>query len=250
MNILVVDDYQALSRLAAQKIAEAIYNVEAPTLGLATGGTPIGLYKELVSLYRARKIDFSNVTTFNLDEYVGLAPDHPESYHKFMYDTLFNHINIKPENINILKGDNPDLIKECADFESRIAGARGIDVQVLGIGTNGHIGFNEPGSTPEEATRVVKLSNSTLKANSRFFGEQSLVPRLALTMGLQTILQSSRQIILLASGSEKAEAVYKMIYDQVSPSLPASYLQKHKNVVVIADKEAAKKMEAAHCIFV
>ncbi|WP_160725229.1 glucosamine-6-phosphate deaminase [Bacillus sp. USDA818B3_A] len=243
MKIIVTKDYDELSRISANKFMEAIKRKPDASLGLATGSSPIGLYKELIHLHKKSGLDFSKVKTFNLDEYVGISQDHPESYHRFMFEQLFNHINISPENVHIPRGDQPDIHEQCDLYEKEIQKAGGIDIQVLGIGSNGHIGFNEPGSSPEERTRVVQLADSTIKANARFFGSEELVPRLAISMGIQTILTQSKQIILLASGHEKADAVQAMVEGKITPELPASYLQSHPDVTVIVDQQAAKKLK-------
>lgn len=242
MEIIVVDHYQELSQVSSQIIKELIQNKPRVVLGLATGSTPAGMYQELIHYHQKEGLDFSNVVTFNLDEYVAISPKHPQSYHKFMYDNLFDHVNIHPKNIHISQGDQADLEDECKIYEQKIRQAGGIDIQVLGIGSNGHIGFNEPGSNPEDRTRVVKLAESTIQSNARFFGSEELVPRLAISMGIKTILEFSKHIILLASGKEKAEAVYRMIQGKITSQLPASLLQSHQNVTVIADNKAAEKI--------
>jgi glucosamine-6-phosphate deaminase len=243
MEILVVDDYKELSQVSANIIKELITKKHHAVLGLATGSTPIGMYQELIHYHKNEALDFSSVKTFNLDEYVGMSPEHPQSYNKFMYDELFNHINILRSNIHIPCGDVPDLEGECLRYEHKIADAGGIDIQVLGIGSNGHIGFNEPGSNPKDRTRVVRLAKSTIKANARFFGKEELVPRLAISMGIQTILDQSKKIMLLASGEGKSDAVCQMIKGGISDKVPASLLQLHNNVTVIADAQAAKKLK-------
>ncbi|MCM3789983.1 glucosamine-6-phosphate deaminase [Domibacillus indicus] len=248
MKLIITDDYKALSVASAKMVADTINQKQTTVLGLATGSTPVGLYQELISLYINKQVDFSHVTTFNLDEYVGLSPGHPQSYHKFMYDNFFNHVNISQENIHIPKGDNPELEEECAQYEEKIESVGQIDIQVLGIGENGHIGFNEPGSDPNGCTSLVKLSESTVEANARFFGDKELVPRLAISMGLKTILDSSKHVLLLASGEKKAGALYQMVYGEVSEDVPATFLQHHRNVTVIADKDAAKKLPKSDLI--
>ncbi|KIY23802.1 glucosamine-6-phosphate deaminase [Mesobacillus subterraneus] len=243
MEMIVAKNYEELSQISAQMIAEFIQKKQDAVLGLATGSTPVGMYKKLIGYHNKEGLDFSKIITFNLDEYVGISPNHPQSYHKFMKETFFSHINISTSNIHIPRGDQPQIEKQCESYEQAIKDAGGIDIQVLGIGSNGHIGFNEPGSSPEEKTRVVQLTESTIQANARFFGDEALVPRLAISMGIKTILESSKKIILLASGEEKANAVQGMIEGEISTQLPASLLQLHKNVIVIADQPAAKNLK-------
>ncbi|MCY7894842.1 glucosamine-6-phosphate deaminase [Bacillus vallismortis] len=244
MRIIVADHYEELCKLSANIVKKHVQEKKDAVLGLATGSTPVGLYKQLISDYQSGEIDFSKVTTFNLDEYAGLSPSHPQSYNHFMHEYLFRHINMQPGHIHIPQGDNPQLEAECKVYEDLIRRAGGIDIQILGIGANGHIGFNEPGSDFEDRTRVVKLSESTIQANARFFGgDPVLVPRLAISMGIQTILEFSRHIVLLASGEEKADAIQKMAEGPVTTDVPASILQKHHQVTVIADQKAAQKLK-------
>ncbi|MEC1670988.1 glucosamine-6-phosphate deaminase [Bacillus mojavensis] len=244
MKIIVADHYEDLCKLSAFIIKECVQAKKDAVLGLATGSTPVGLYKQLISDYQAGEIDFTKVITFNLDEYVGLSPSHPQSYNKFMHEHLFEHINVQPDHIHIPQGDNPQLEAECKVYEELIRQAGGIDVQILGIGSNGHIGFNEPGSDFEERTRIVRLSESTIQANARFFGgDPVLVPRLAVSMGIKTIMEFSKHIVLLANGEEKADAIQKMAEGPVTPEIPASILQQHNHVTVIADPKAAQKLK-------
>ncbi|MCC2931018.1 MULTISPECIES: glucosamine-6-phosphate deaminase [Bacillus] len=244
MKIIVADHYEDLCKLSAVIIKECVQAKKDAVLGLATGSTPVGLYKQLISDYQAGEIDFSKVITFNLDEYAGLSPSHPQSYNKFMHEHLFQHINVQPDHIHIPQGDNPQLEAECKVYEELIRQAGGIDVQILGIGSNGHIGFNEPGSDFEERTRIVRLSESTIQANARFFGgDPVLVPRLAVSMGIKTIMEFSKHIVLLANGEEKADAIQKMAEGPVTPEVPASILQQHNHVTVIADPKAAQKLK-------
>jgi glucosamine-6-phosphate deaminase len=212
-------------------------------LGLATGGTPVGMYEELVRRHREDGVDFSRVTSFNLDEYVGLPASHPQSYRTYMYIHLFEKINIDEKRTHIPRGDAPDLAAECERYEREIVRAGGIDVQVLGIGTNGHIGFNEPGSTAETTTRVVQLTKSTVEANARYFDSAQAVPTQAVSMGIRNILAAKR-ILLLASGQSKAEAVQRMLEGEITPELPASLLRHHGDVTVILDRQAASLLPA------
>lgn len=200
------------------------------------------MYKELIRMHIEESLDFSDVVTFNLDEYVGISKQHPQSYHHFMFQHLFNHINIDPKKIYIPNGNNVDLQLECKSYKQKIIQMGGIDIQVLGIGANGHIGFNELGSNLHDKTRVVQLSESTLRANSRFFGDINLVPTLAISMGIKTILDNSKRIILLANGIEKEEAVYGMVEGDVCSNNTASLLKLHPNVTVILDLQVAGKL--------
>ncbi|MDR5659833.1 glucosamine-6-phosphate deaminase [Serpentinicella sp. ANB-PHB4] len=238
MQIEIVKDYEALSKKAANIIASQIVLKPQGVIGLATGSTPVGTYKELIRMNKEGLISFSNITSFNLDEYYGLGADDDQSYHYFMNENLFNAIDIKKENIHIPNGKASDVGAECTRYENRIKEAGGIDLQLLGIGQNGHIGFNEPNENFEPLTHLVNLDSDTIKANARFFDSIEEVPTQAISMGVKTIL-SSRKILLLASGENKAEAMYKMIKGKVTPKLPASALQLHHDVVVIMDEAAA-----------
>ncbi|WP_400162696.1 glucosamine-6-phosphate deaminase [Brevibacillus sp. TJ4] len=244
MKLWVVEDYQAMSRRAADVLAREIKRKPDSVLGLATGGTPVGMYQELVRMHREEGLDFSRVTSFNLDEYVGLPAAHPQSYRTYMEENLFAKVNIDPRMTHIPRGDAPDLEAECARYEREIARAGGIDIQVLGIGRNGHIGFNEPGSTAATATRVVQLTRDTVEANARYFDSPDEVPTQAISMGIRTILAAKR-ILLLASGSSKAEAVQRMLEGELTPELPASFLRQHADVTVVMDRQAASRLPAA-----
>lgn len=241
MNLIKVKNYQEMSNEACRKVLKKMKEVERPVLGLATGSTPIGLYERLIEEYRNNRVSFKNVVTFNLDEYVGLTKDNPASYYFFMMEKLFDHIDIPPENIHIPNGVADDLHQECVRYEEMIREAGQIDLQILGIGLNGHIGFNEPGTKFTSRTHVVKLTESTRKANSRFFNSIDEVPTEAITMGIETIMES-KEIILLVSGENKAETVARLLNGEVSEDFPASILHKHKNVTVIADEAALKKV--------
>lgn len=238
MEVIIAKDYETLSRQAATIIAAQIIGRPDSVLGLATGSTPVGTYKHLVALYREGIIDFSRVKTFNLDEYYGVAPDNPCSYRWFMEENLFKHINILPENTYIPNGLAQDTAAECREYEEKIHRAGGIDLQLLGIGGNGHIGFNEPSDNFQSATHLVDLDPQTIEANSRFFASPDQVPRQALSMGVKSIM-AARRIILLANGKAKARAVYEMIRGPITPELPASVLQLHPQAAVIIDQEAA-----------
>lgn len=228
-----------MSAKAAASVIRLLQTKPDAVLGLATGSTPLGLYRLLVAAYVDGKIDFSGVTTFNLDEYIGLPAEHPQSYHAYMHTHLFRHINIQPEQTHIPNGtaDDPDV--ECRRYETLISSSNGIDLQLLGLGENGHIGFNEPGADPYGRTHVTKLTESTRKANARFFNHAEEVPRYAITMGLGSILAHSKRILLLAAGEHKAEAVYRMLEEKVTNHCPASYLQTHPMTEIVIDLGAA-----------
>ncbi|MFD2368629.1 glucosamine-6-phosphate deaminase [Brevibacillus sp. GCM10020057] len=238
MRLVIAKDYDDMSKKAARLIADEVARHPSVVLGLATGGTPVGMYRELVALNQKEGIDFSRATSFNLDEYVGLSGQHPQSYRAYMQENLFAHINLPADRANIPRGDAADLAEECRRYEQAIAAAGGIDVQVLGIGNNGHIGFNEPGSARDTATRVVRLADSTIEANARYFPTIAEVPTHAVSMGIQTIL-GAKKIILLASGKAKAVALQRMLEGEMTEDVPASLLQQHPDVTVIADEEAA-----------
>ncbi|MDY0382666.1 MAG: glucosamine-6-phosphate deaminase [Atribacterota bacterium] len=239
MNIIKVKNYKELSMQAAGIVAAQISRKKNTVLGLPTGQTPLGMYQELVKRFRKGEIDFSQVITFNLDEYYGLSPEHPQSYNYYMWQTFFNNINIKKENVFIPDGVTKDVQKECRYYESLIEKKGGIDLQFLGIGDNGHIGFNEPATALNSKTHLVNLSQATIEANSRFFNDIEDVPRKALTMGMGTIMKA-KQIILLASGMKKAPAIAKTINGKVNTEVPASLLQLHRDVTIIVDKDAAR----------
>lgn len=239
MNIIKVKNYKELSMQAAGIVAAQISRKKNTVLGLPTGQTPLGMYQELLKRFRKGEIDFSQVITFNLDEYYGLSPEHPQSYNYYMWQTFFNNINIKKENVFIPDGVTKDVQKECRYYESLIEKKGGIDLQFLGIGDNGHIGFNEPAIALNSKTHLVNLSQATIEANSRFFNDIEDVPRKALTMGMGTIMKA-KQIILLASGMKKAPAIAKTINGKVSTEVPASLLQLHRDVTIIVDKDAAR----------
>ena len=239
MNIIKVKNYKELSMQAAGIVAAQISRKKNTVLGLPTGQTPLGMYQELIKRFRKGEIDFSQVITFNLDEYYGLSPEHPQSYNYYMWQTFFNNINIKKENVFIPDGVTKDVQKECRYYESLIEKKGGIDLQFLGIGDNGHIGFNEPATALDSKTHLVNLSQATIEANSRFFNDIEEVPRKALTMGMGTIMKA-KQIILLASGMKKAPAIAKTINGKVNTEVPASLLQLHRDVTIIVDKDAAR----------
>lgn len=242
MELKIVNNYNEMSDMAADLVAGLLEDKKSAVLGLATGSTPEGMYARLVETYRQGRIDFSAAATFNLDEYVGLTPDHPQSYQYYMNKHLFDHVNIKPENINIpYCGKKADLDHICAGFDQKIARAGGIDLQVLGIGVNGHIGFNEPAEYLRTTTHLVELAEETIEANSRFFDSIDDVPRKAITMGMGSIM-GAKKLLLLASGKNKAKAVSNSFSDLITTKTPASLLQLHRDVLVIIDREAASQL--------
>ena len=241
MKKMICKNYDALSYLAADIIAEQIKNKPDTVLGLATGSTPMGTYKELVRRNKKGDVDFSGVTTFNLDEYYKISGDNPQSYHYFMYRNLFDHININRNNIHIPDGNTASVEQECERYDRLIRDAGGIDLQVLGIGSNGHIGFNEPASELITKTHLTALTENTIQDNARFFNHADEVPVHAITMGLGTILKAKR-IILLISGKNKAKIFKKAFEGKITTNLPASLLQLHPDTTVIVDEEAAFKL--------
>jgi len=239
----VFKDERELARTLAVQIAANLGQRPSMVLGLPTGRTPIRLYHELGSLHGNGQADFSRVTTFNLDEFVGLTPDHPGSYRTFMQDHLFSRVNLDPERIHFLNGAATDLERECERYETAITAAGGIDLQILGIGTNGHIGFNEPARALEALTHRVGLKTSTRRSNASLFaGDLSKVPEEALSMGMGTILHA-RRIVLIATGKSKAKCVSRMIYGKIETRMPASFLQLHPNVELVLDEAAASGLQ-------
>lgn len=236
---VVCKNYEELSQVGAFVMAEQIHAKADSVLGLATGGTPVGMYANLSAMHRTGNLDFSRVSTFNLDEYYPIKKDSRQSYDFFMWDNLFSHVNLKKENIHIPNGEADDPVAECAAYDAAIEQAGGIDLQLLGIGVNGHIGFNEPSDELTLATHVTGLTESTIEANARFFSNRAEVPHQALTMGIGPIM-AARRILLLISGENKAPVVARLFSGQISPQLPASLLMLHPNVVVILDAPAAR----------
>ncbi len=249
MDIYKYKDYEDMSKAAAAFVIREIIKKPNLILGLATGTTPIGLYKYLIKAYDDYIISFKEVKTFNLDEYVGLPRSHPESYYSFMHRYLFDHIDILPKNINIPSNDPENMERLATEYNAKMFGNQR-DLQILGIGQNGHIGFNEPGSRMGNMTFIVKLDEQTRLDNSRFFKSIDEVPKYAITMGIKNIM-FSKQILLVASGKNKAEAIYKMAYGDVSDDVPASVLQLHPHVTVMVDEEAASllNMTGNHLTF-
>lgn len=242
MNFIITDTYEEMSRMGAAEIEAVMADNPQCVLGLATGSTPIGLYADLVADYEAGKISFKDVTTFNLDEYRGLAPDHDQSYHWFMADNLFNHVDIDPARTHVPDGFDPDAEAACAAYEEAIEEAGGVDIQLLGLGHNGHIGFNEPADNFPVATHCVTLTESTINANSRLFDSIDDVPHEAYTMGIGTIMKA-KKILVVASGEDKAAIVKQAFFGPVVPEVPASVLQLHPDVTVIVDQAAAQACE-------
>lgn len=240
MDLVIVDTYEDMSRVAAEQIEAVIADDPSCVLGLATGSTPIGLYADLVADCAAGKVSFADVTTFNLDEYRGLAHDHDQSYHYFMADNLFNHVDIDPTRTHVPDGFDPDADAACAAYEEAIEAAGGIAIQLLGLGHNGHIGFNEPADSFPVTTHCVELTESTIQANSRLFDSADDVPRQAYTMGIGTIMKA-RKVLMVVSGADKADIVDAVVNGPVTPEVPASVLQLHPNVTIIVDSEAGAK---------
>jgi len=242
MEVTICLGYEELSKAAAAVVAGIVKNKPDAVLGLATGSTPLGLYKELVRMHNQEMLDFSHVTTFNLDEYVGLPSDHEQSYHYFMRENLFKHINIDPKNVYVPSGTTDDFPAYCRWYEQRIKQCGGIDVQVLGIGSDGHIAFNEPGSSLASRTRLKTLARQTIEDNARFFDKAEDVPIYAITMGVGTILEA-RKLVLLAGGANKAGAVAAALEGPVCSMCTASAVQLHPDSEIFLDSEAAGKLE-------
>ena len=240
MNIYVYDNTEELYKNAANLIANLIKSNPNARLGLATGSTPIKVYEQLVNQCKRDELSFKNVNTFNLDEYIGLGTDHPQSYAYFMKDHLFSHIDIKKENIHIPSGIVSYINQEMRDYDTLLE-QNPIDMQLLGIGSNGHIGFNEPGTPFDSKTHVITLDEQTRLDNARFFNTLDEVPKRAITMGISSIMQA-KEIIIIATGAQKAEAIKKMIKGPVDVSLPASILQLHPKVHVFLDQQSAKEL--------
>lgn len=234
MKIIKATDYNDMSKRAAKIIAAQIILKPNSVIGLATGSTPIGTYTKLAEWCNKGDVDFSNVTTFNLDEYLGLDPDHNQSYRYYMNNNLFNKINIKLENTHVPNGKATNIDEECLNYDKKISDLGGISLQLLGIGHNGHIGFNEPDECFEKSTHCVDLSEKTIEANSRFFENEDMVPKKAITMGMKSIMQA-RKIVLIANGEDKKEILKKSLFGPITPKVPASILQLHSDLTVISD---------------
>ena len=247
MRLIIEPDYEKVSAWAANYVASRI-NAANPTpekpfvLGCPTGSSPLGMYKKLIELNKAGKVSFQNVVTFNMDEYVNLPEEHPERYHSFMWNNFFSHIDIKPENVNILNGNAPDLEKECEEYEARIAKAGGIDLFMGGVGPDGHIAFNEPGSSLTSLTRMKTLTRDTIIANSRFFDDDvNKVPKTALTVGVGTVM-AARSVMIIVNGYTKARALQAAVEGGVSHMCTLSALQMHRKAIIIADDEACMEL--------
>ena len=244
MRFIVCDSHEEIARLGADMIEEVMKAKKDAVLGLATGSTPVDMYAELIRRYEAGTLDFSPVRSVNLDEYYPLAPDNDQSYRYFMNHNLFDHVNINKENTNVPDGLAEDPAAFCASYEQMIKDLGGIDIQVLGIGGNGHIAFNEPAEALDPLTHLTDLTPETIAANSRFFESEADVPRRALTMGMGTIL-NARKILLLATGAAKADAIATLMSGKLTTSCPASLLNLHADVTVICDRAAAAKVQNA-----
>ena len=242
MNIIKAEDYENMSRKAANIIFAQVILYPNSVLGLATGSTPLGVYKQLIEWYNNGDLDFSKVYSVNLDEYYGLSPEHNQSYHYYMKENFFKHINILPGNTHIPNGLASNIDLECSRYDKLISDFGGIDLQLLGIGHNGHIGFNEPNEGFDKTTHKVELNQKTIDANSRFFNSIEEVPKYAITMGIKAIMQA-KKILLIVNGASKAEILYTALFGTITPEVPASILQWHSNLTVIADKEAISVIE-------
>jgi len=248
MRLIIEPNYEQVSAWAAAYVASRI-NAANPTpekpfvLGCPTGSSPLGMYKKLIELNKAGKVSFKNVVTFNMDEYVGIPEDHPESYHSFMWNNFFSHIDINPENVNILNGNAEDLEKECDDYEARIKAAGGIDLFMGGVGPDGHIAFNEPGSSLTSLTRMKTLTQDTIIANSRFFdNDVNKVPKTALTVGVGTVM-AARSVMIIVNGYKKGRALQQAIEGGVSQMCTLSALQMHRKAIIICDEDATMELK-------
>lgn len=242
MKIYKAKDYKDMSRKAANIISAQVIMKPNCVLGLATGSTPIGTYDQLVEWYNKGDLDFSEVTAVNLDEYKGLPRTNDQSYYYFMHQHLFDRVNIDPERTNVPNGMEPDAEKECGRYEELIRSLGGVDLQLLGLGHNGHIGFNEPGEAFEKETHCVDLTESTIEANKRFFASADDVPKQAYTMGIKTIMQA-KKILIVVNGENKADIVERAFFGPVTPEVPASILQLHNDVTLVGDEAALAKIE-------
>lgn len=248
MRLIIQPGYDELSKWAANYVVSTI-NKFSPTeehpfvLGLPTGSSPLGMYKELIKLHKEGKISFKNVITFNMDEYVGISEDHPESYHSYMWNNFFNHIDIKKENVHILNGNAPDLKVECENYEKLIKEVGGIQLFLGGIGPDGHIAFNEPGSSLKSRTRVNTLTTDTIIANSRFFNNDlSLVPKTALTVGVGTVMDA-KEVMILVNGHSKARALRHAVEEGISQMWTISALQMHPSAIIVCDESACDELK-------
>lgn len=250
MRVIITKDYDQMSLWAANYVAQRIIE-KNPTpenpfvLGCPTGSSPLGLYRNLIKLYEAGKVSFKNVVTFNMDEYVNLPVDHPESYHSFMWKNFFSHIDIKKENVHILNGNAPDLMKECEEYEKAIEAAGGIDLFMGGVGPDGHLAFNEPGSSLGSRTRVKSLTTNTIQANSRFFdNDVNKVPRMALTVGVGTVM-AAKEVLIVCNGPQKSNALHHIIEEGVNHMWTASALQMHQHGIIVCDENATVDLKTS-----
>lgn len=241
MRIIKTEDYARMSRAAANLISAQIISKPNCVLGLATGSSPVGTYKQLIEWYEKGDLDFSEVTSVNLDEYKGLSADNDQSYRYFMNTNLFDHVNIDKARTYVPNGLEPDSDKACSEYDEIVAATGGVDLQLLGLGHNGHIGFNEPCEEFPKGTHCVDLTQSTIDANTRFFESVDMVPKQAYTMGIKTIM-SAKKIVVVVSGADKADIVQKAFFGPVTPMVPASILQLHPDVTVVVDAAAASKI--------
>lgn len=238
IKVIICKDYNEVSDRAAEIMLDVVKNNPKAVLGLATGSSPIGLYQRMIKDHQENGTSYANITTFNLDEYVGLEQEHPQSYYTFMHQNLFNHIDIKKENVNIPSVQGDDMQANC-DAYNELLSKQKIDLQLLGIGSNGHLAFNEPGTPFDSVTQVVDLKQSTIQDNARFFdNDMSKVPTQSITMGIKNVMDA-KKILLVASGKNKADAIYQTVKGEVSTDCPASILQKHPDVTVVVDEDAA-----------
>jgi glucosamine-6-phosphate deaminase len=247
MKIIVEKDYEHVCKKAAKLISSLVMSKPNGVIGLATGSSALGVYDKLIELYNHGFLDFENVKTFNLDEYVGVGFDNSNSYHHYMYENLFQYINIKKENTFIPNGMAKDLLEECKNYEAKIASFNGIDVQLLGIGSNGHIAFNEPGEKFTLDTHVEELDKSTIEDNSRMFEDETQVPRKSITMGIGSIMKA-KKIVVVIRGKNKAKALSQLLYGEVTPDIPASILKLHDDVTVIFDEQINALLEKENCL--
>lgn len=241
MNIIVADSYEEMSEKAGHILVAQLLQKPESVLGLATGDTPLGLYRVLVKLHQQNRVSFASTTVFNLDEYIGVSKAHKQSYARYMQENLFDYLDINRNRCHIPNGDADDTERECLRYDLLLDEAKGIDLQILGIGRNGHIGFNEPGRCFKRSTHVVHLNEDTIRDNARFFKRIADVPKRAISMGIRTIMEA-KQVMVLASGPDKAKAVKKMISGPITPMVPASILQLHANALVILDRAAASEI--------
>lgn len=237
MKIVKAADYYDMSRKAANILSAQVILFPSSVLGLATGSTPLGVYRQLIEWYRKGDLDFSRAHTVNLDEYVGLQPDHPQSYRHYMDENFFSQINIDRARTHVPDGVATDLAAECSRYDQIIDSLGGIDLQLLGLGHDGHIGFNEPGQAFEKMTHVVQLSDLTIEANARFFADSGEVPRQAVTMGIKSIMQA-KKLVIIVSGGDKADILHRVVHGPVTPEIPGSIIQLHPDATIVADAAA------------